>query len=133
MPALKARISAGLATETIVESTRIMKNPRTSAHSAGHASLGTTTSLGGAEADAASWVVTSASAMRGLLSGCGRAEPHMCVARRRVPFTPTTGISPQHSVPGRCAQCRTAPTLPHVTPLVRRHTAYSRCDVEQAV
>src|SRR5665647_2815146 len=66
MPALKARISAGVATETIVESTRIMKNTRTSAHSDGHASLGTTTSLGGAAADAASWVVTSASAMRGL-------------------------------------------------------------------
>src|SRR5699024_171597 len=34
--ASKSRISAGVATETIVASTRIMKKPRHSAHRAGH-------------------------------------------------------------------------------------------------
>jgi len=36
---------AGIATETIVESTRIMKNPSTSAHSAGHGLTGPSRSL----------------------------------------------------------------------------------------
>src|SRR3954451_19772373 len=47
---------AGVATETIVESTRIMKKPRQSANSAGHGSF---SSPGGAEAVAAvGWVMT---------------------------------------------------------------------------
>ena len=50
---------AGVATETIVESTRIMKNPRHSANSAGQGSF---SSSGVAEGDAAGegWVMTQA-------------------------------------------------------------------------
>ena len=42
-----AVISDGMATETIVESTRIMKNPITSDHRAGHAWRGISGSWGG--------------------------------------------------------------------------------------
>ncbi len=48
---------AGVATETIVESTRIMKKPRQRANSAGHGSF---SSVGAAESGAAGegWVMT---------------------------------------------------------------------------
>jgi hypothetical protein len=46
---------AGVATETIVESTRIMKNPRQSANSAGHGSDSGAAEVGAA---GAAWVMT---------------------------------------------------------------------------
>ena len=44
---------AGVATETIVESTRIMKKPRQSANSAGHGSFSSTAGAAGE-----GWVMT---------------------------------------------------------------------------